>query len=134
MFGKKESALATLIGADSNFRGELQSKGTIRVDGIFEGNIHADWVIVGQSGLIRGNVTSRCAIVRGKVEGTIRSSEATEISTKGRVHGDIITKKLLIAEGAVFDGCSRMLADAVIGSAPQEALPPVQTASREVGI
>ncbi len=133
MFGRKETAPSTLIGVDSSIRGELHSKGTIRVDGAFEGNIHADWVIVGQSGLIRGSVTSRCAIVRGRVEGTIRSSEATEISTKGQVHGDIITKKLSIAEGGFFDGCSRMLADAVISPSPQEALPAVHATSPEAG-
>jgi len=109
MFGKKETTLMTVIGADSSLRGELQSKGTVRIDGTFDGNIQADWVIVGESGLIRGDVMSRGTTVGGKVEGSIRCSESAEITPKGQVRGDISTPKLSIGEGGLFEGRSHML-------------------------
>lgn len=109
MFGKKETTLMTLIGADSSLRGDLESKGTVRIDGTFDGNIKADWVIVGESGLIRGDVTSRGTTVGGKVEGSIRCGESAEITPKGQVRGDISTPKLSVAEGGLFEGRSHML-------------------------
>jgi cytoskeletal protein CcmA (bactofilin family) len=109
MFGKKETTLTTVIGADSSLRGELQSKGTVRIDGSFDGNIQADWVIVGESGLIRGDVVSRGTTVGGKVEGSIGCSESVEITPKGQVRGDISTSKLSVAEGGLFEGRSHML-------------------------
>ena len=109
MFGKRQTTLTTVIGADSSLRGELQSKGTVRIDGTLDGNIQADCVIVGESGLIRGDVVSRETTVGGKVEGTIRCSESAEITPKGQVRGDISTPKLSLAEGGLFEGRSYML-------------------------
>ena len=109
MFGKKETILTTVIGPDSSTRGDLQSKGIVRIDGIFDGTIQADWVIVGESGLIRGDVVSRGTTIGGKAEGSIRCSETAEITPKGQVHGDIFTPKLSIAEGGLFEGRSHML-------------------------
>jgi cytoskeletal protein CcmA (bactofilin family) len=109
MLGKKEATLAMVVGADSSLRGELQSKGTVRIDGTFDGTIQADWVILGESGLIRGDIVSRGTLVGGKLEGSIRCSETVEITPKGQVHGDIFTPKLSVAEGGVFDGSSHML-------------------------
>jgi cytoskeletal protein CcmA (bactofilin family) len=110
MFGKKETTLTTVIGADSRVHGELNSKGTVRIDGVLEGSIQADWVIVGESGAIQGEVTARGTAVGGQVEGTIRASEMVEVTPKGRVQGEIFTSKLSIAEGGVFEGRSHMTA------------------------
>ena len=109
MFGKKEEALTMMIGAESSLRGELQSKGTVRIDGTFDGTIQADWVILGESGLIRGDILSRGTIVGGKLEGSVRCSETVQITPKGQVHGDIYTPKLSVAEGGIFDGSSHMV-------------------------
>ncbi len=115
MFGKKEEALTMMIGAESSLRGELQSKGTVRIDGTFDGTIQADWVILGESGLIRGDILSRGTIVGGKLEGSVRCSETVQITPKGQVHGDIYTPKLSVAEGGIFDGSSHMVEAAQAG-------------------
>jgi cytoskeletal protein CcmA (bactofilin family) len=108
MFGKKENNLTTVIGADSSFRGDLQSKGTIRIDGICEGALQADWVIVGETGSIKGEVSSRGIAVGGRVEGSIQATELCEITPKGSVKGDIYSAKLSVAEGGAFEGRSFM--------------------------
>jgi len=109
MFGKKETTLTMMIGADSSLRGELESKGTVRIDGTFDGTIQADWVILGESGLIRGDILSRGTLVGGKLEGSIRCSETVQITPKGKVRGDIFTPKLSVAEGGILDGSSHMM-------------------------
>jgi cytoskeletal protein CcmA (bactofilin family) len=109
MFGKNTGKLESIIGADSLFKGEIETKGTLRVDGGVEGNIRADWVVIGEKALIRGDVEARGIIVGGKVEGNLRGKEIVELKNKGNVTGEIFSNKLTISEGAVFDGKSSMM-------------------------
>jgi len=108
MIGKKQSSLETLIGLDSLFKGDLTSKKVLRVDGIIEGNIQADSLIIGKTGTVRGDIFVRGVEVNGKVEGAIKAEELVEIRPEGAVRGDIYTVKLIIAEGALFAGHSYM--------------------------
>ncbi len=108
MFSKKQQRLETIIGPESNIKGELSSKGTLRIDGTLDGNITADWVILGETGVVNGDVAATGMIIGGRIKGNIRASEMVEIRTKGEVVGEIYTAKLTIQEGAVFDGHSIM--------------------------
>lgn len=107
MFGKTSKKLQTIIGEDSEFKGELNVKETVRIDGFLEGNVRADWVIVGEAGRITGNIEARGTVVGGTVEGNIDAGEIVELKQKSRVVGEIRTLRLAIAEGAVFEGLSR---------------------------
>ncbi len=108
MFGKNSKKLQTIIGENSEFKGEVNVKETIRIDGFLEGDVRADWVIVGESGKIVGNIDSRGTVVGGTVEGNIDADEIVELKHKSRVFGEIRTGKLAVSEGAVFEGYSRM--------------------------
>ena len=108
MFNRNTEKLESLIGVNSHFRGDIDTKGTLRVDGTMEGNIKADWVILGEKSLIRGDVAGRGIIVGGRVEGNLKAEEIVEIKSKGQVCGDIGTNKLTVAEGGSFDGRSVM--------------------------
>ena len=108
MFGRSATKLETVLGADSTVKGEMVVRGTIRIDGYLEGDIRADWVIVGETGRIRGNVKTRSMVVGGRVDGNIEGSEIVELKDKAQVVGEICTAKLSISEGAMFEGQSSM--------------------------
>ncbi len=108
MFGKSSAKLETVVGADSTIKGELTIQGTVRVDGSVEGDIRADWVIVGETGRIRGNVKARAMVVGGRVDGNIEAEEIIELKEKAQVFGEICAAKLTMSEGALFDGQSCM--------------------------
>ncbi len=108
MFGKGSRKLETMIGDGTRVVGQVSVKGTIRVDGIVEGDLQADWVVVGETGKIVGNTHSRGMIVGGSVEGNIEASETVELTGKASMTGEIRAPKLAVSEGAVFDGRSRM--------------------------
>lgn len=108
MFSKGAGKLESIIGADSCFKGEIETKGTLRVDGTVEGNIKSDWVVIGERAFIKGDVEARGIIVGGKVEGNLKGKEIVELKNKGNVSGEIFSNKLTIAEGAVFEGKSYM--------------------------
>jgi cytoskeletal protein CcmA (bactofilin family) len=108
MFGKSSAKLETVIGADSTITGELEIQGTVRVDGSVVGDIRADWVIIGETGRIRGNVQARMMVVGGRIDGNIDASEIVELKDKAQIFGEICTAKLTVSEGALFDGQSSM--------------------------
>ena len=108
MFRKKVHTLEVIIGLQSNITGSLTTTGVARIDGCVEGSIRADWLIIGDTGTVKGDVITRGTIVAGKIEGNIRSDDMVEIKTKGTVEGDIYTTKLSISEGACFEGRSFM--------------------------
>ena len=105
---KKHTRLEVVIGSESVLRGELTSKGTVRIDGGFEGNISADCTIIGESGRVIGDITGKELIIGGRVTGNIRVTDSVEIQPKGEVYGDIYTSRLTMAEGGVFEGRSCM--------------------------
>ena len=110
MFMKKQQQqrVETIIGSGTIFKGEINSNGTVRIDGVFEGTINADWVIIGEGGSVKGDINSRGVVVGGNVEGNIKAAEIVEMHHKAQVFGDIFTAKLSISEGAIFEGRSYM--------------------------
>lgn len=124
MFSRENQKLETLIGAKSEITGELHVKGTLRVDGRVEGRLNAEWVIVGETGFVKGEITAKRIIVGGKVEGNLRGLELIEIKAKGQVLGDILAHKLAVNEGGRFNGRIEMKpepeAALELEAAPQE--------------
>jgi cytoskeletal protein CcmA (bactofilin family) len=108
MFRKKEQSLEVVIGPESGIKGDLTTKGVVKLDGVVDGCVTADWLIVGETGMIKGDVTSRGTVIYGKIEGNITSNEIIEIRSKAVVEGDIYTTKLVVSEGGLFDGRSYM--------------------------
>ncbi len=110
MTNKKHEAgsLETLIGQDSIIRGEIISKGVVRLDGTLEGSIQADYLILGRSGSVKGDMSAREIVIDGTVEGDLQAEELVEINPDGAVEGNIRTTKLIITEGAFFSGTSFM--------------------------
>lgn len=106
MFSRKESEMEVIVGPQSGIKGEITSKGTVRIDGTFEGNVVAECVIIGETGAIYGDITVRTCIIGGKLTGNIHASEGAEIRHRGQICGDIYALRLVIAEGAQFDGRS----------------------------
>jgi cytoskeletal protein CcmA (bactofilin family) len=108
MFGKGSRKLETIIGDGTRVVGQVSVKGTIRIDGIVEGDLHADWVVVGETGKVVGNIRSRGVVVGGSIEGNIEATETVELTGKASMTGEICAPKLTVSEGAVFNGRSRM--------------------------
>jgi len=111
MFSKNTEKLESFIGVNSVFKGDIETKGTLRVDGTMEGNVSADWVILGEKASLKGDIKARGIIVGGKVEGNLIAGEIVEIKAKGQISGDVSTNKFTIVEGGIFDGRSSMQKD-----------------------
>ena len=101
----------TIIGPSSNIEGKINTTGTIRIDGKYTGDIFTDEdVLVGENGIINGNINSRNVSISGKVDGNIICNGLLEILPTGHLDGDIEVRKISISDGAIFKGkCSMNL-------------------------
>lgn len=104
----KHPKLEVIIGNDTTVKGEITSKGTVRIDGRFEGNLAAESVIIGEGGYLLGDITSRSLIAAGRITGNVRAADSVEIQPKGEVCGDIYSSRLTVADGGIFEGRSYM--------------------------
>ena len=104
MFSKDNEQLESFIGSGTEFHGELNVNGIIRVDGHFVGKMNVGSLILSENGVIKGEISAKKIIIGGKVEGNLRVEEIVEVKASGKVLGDIFTKKISIAEGAKVNG------------------------------
>ena len=104
MFSKETDKLDTFLGTNSSFKGELNVRGTLRVDCTVEGHLDADNLILSESAEVRGEIRAKRIIIGGKIDGNVHAEELVEVKSKGKVFGDIFTPKLAIIEGAELNG------------------------------
>ena len=99
----------TIIGPEASLRGSYNSKHSIRVDGEIYGNVTSeDGIIVGEKGMVRGNLVGKAVVIGGKVKGNITSYQRLELQATAQIEGDLSTPMLLVEEGAVFEGNCQM--------------------------
>jgi cytoskeletal protein CcmA (bactofilin family) len=94
------------VGPSMTIKGDLTGEEDALVEGRVEGRIEipAHHLTIGTHGVVIGHVLARHVTVLGRVEGGITVLERIEVSSGGRVDGDIRTPTLVIREGAEFNG------------------------------
>lgn len=120
------------IGKGTVLEGNIETYGNIRIEGKVIGNVKSkSKIALGNSSNIQGNIVAQNADIEGEVKGKIEISELLILKATAIINGEIITGKLVVEPGAVFNGTCRMGAavkDIKTGdlpsrsfSAPQEA-------------
>ena len=100
----------TLIGNGTIITGEIISKFDIRIDGTFKGNITGDSkVIIGQDGIVDGDINCSQADILGKIKGNITVKDLLNLRGKASVAGDIYAVKLQIEPTVTFNGKCNMV-------------------------
>ncbi len=98
------------ISAGTVFKGEIESKSDIRIDGTFDGKISTTGrVVVGEGAFVKGEVLCENADVFGKVEGSLTVRDVLSLKSACEVKGDLEVAKIAVELGAAFDGTCKML-------------------------
>lgn len=107
---KKDSIeLSGFIDQGVAFSGELKFTNSLRIDGKFQGKIiSSDELIIGEKGDIDAEIEVGRISISGTVKGTIKAAEKVELLPRSKVNASIITKHLVINEGAIFNGSCSM--------------------------
>ena len=109
--GTPVSRIETIVGPNAHFRGDIQSDGGVRVEGIFEGNIDITGnLVIGEGAKLIAEINANNISISGAVKGNI-SGNRVEILETGRVWGDLTINSLLLNEGAYLRGQTTMHGD-----------------------
>jgi cytoskeletal protein CcmA (bactofilin family) len=101
--------IENVLGRSAFVRGELSAEGAFRIDGTIEGTVASRAeVVIGETGVVRGDVVGTDVVVAGQIIGNVRCSGHLEILAKGKVEGDIVAQSVRIETGGVFRGTSFM--------------------------
>ena len=92
----------------TSINGNITAPNDIRIDGILIGKLDCKGrVIIGPQGRIEGDINCINAIIEGTFSGNINVKELLTVKETGVVSGDIVTDKLMVQTGALFNvSCS----------------------------
>ncbi len=120
MLGKKENGAAaggsgqtlnTIIGRGTLFEGTMQVENSVRIDGIFKGELTCSGALtISQSGEAYAHLEGKDIYINGIVRGTVRA-EKVRLDSQARFIGDIYATALSVSEGAIFHGSCSMETD-----------------------
>jgi cytoskeletal protein CcmA (bactofilin family) len=114
--------IENVLGQSLTIRGDLSAEGGFRIDGTVEGTVESKAaIVVGESGIVRGDLRGTDIVVAGQIEGNVTCSGHLEILARGRIEGDIDAKSVRIETGGVFRGQSRMGEDRARGAVTGES-------------
>jgi cytoskeletal protein CcmA (bactofilin family) len=107
----KEGRLSGFVGHGTVLTGETNFQMMLRVDGHLTGTVTSDGgtLIVGTNGQVDDNVSVGVATINGIVNGDVIASEKIQLGRTARVMGNVATPRLVIEEGAVFEGGCSMI-------------------------
>jgi len=119
-----------VLGPNAHFRGEIQSDGGVRVEGIFEGTIDITGnLVVSESAKVLATIKANNLSISGAVKGDIQANRV-EILETGRVWGDLTVNALLLNEGAYLRGQTVMHGDVEF---PMIEAPKSESAAKSAG-
>ena len=95
----------TILGPDANFKGELSFEKGMRLMGRFEGKVNTPGRLhIAKEAKMAADVEAGAIIIEGEVQGNLSANDRIELKQTARYEGDLRATKLVVDEGAVFNG------------------------------
>ena len=95
----------SLLDAQLVVTGDLDTGGSLRIDGKLDGSVRrADTVVLGVGASMSGDVHAREVVIGGTITGNVHATERVELQATAIVTGDILTQTILVQEGGVVNG------------------------------
>lgn len=98
-----------LVGSGTDLTGDLTFTGGLRIDGHVDGDVIVSRVnpgtlIIGDEGLIEGDVRVSHLIVFGCITGSVHATGLVDLRGSARIAGDVHYGTIEIQKGAVIEG------------------------------
>ena len=99
----RSGSLNTLV-KGTNIKGDIKAESDIRVDGKIEGILTCNAkVIIGQTGVVEGEITCVNAVIEGRFDGNLVVKETLSLKETAIINGDASYDKLIVQQGAVIN-------------------------------
>lgn len=104
-----EADITAIIEEGCKFDGNLSFQGMARISGVVNGSIFSnDTVIISEGALINADINANIILISGSVKGNLKASSRVEIVKPARFEGTITTPSLIVEEGVIFHGTTKM--------------------------
>src|SRR3989338_1247116 len=112
MFGRRnsdspgrEGPLLTVMGETARLEGKFNIADSIQIECEVAGEINVEGkLVIGEKGVVRADAHTADALIMGRYEGNMVATGNVEITSTGRVSGNIETDSLVISQGGFFNG------------------------------
>ena len=96
----------SVIGPTLVFKGELAADEDLVIEGQVEGTIahHKKRLTVGKLGRVEADIDASSVIVEGQLVGDIHGEEVVTLTGGSNVTGNIFCRRIVIEDGAMFNG------------------------------
>ena len=99
------SSASCVISQGTYIEGKFKSTEDVRLDGTIVGEVRSDKrLVMGETGKIEGTVFCNESSIKGRIEGTISVKGLLHLLTTAYIKGKIKAKKMVIDEGASYNG------------------------------
>ena len=106
---REAESLNGFVDSGCTIRGELEFSSYFRVDGRVEGTVRSrSELVVGEGGVVEGEIEVARCVVGGEVRGTIRAAEQVLLHAGAKVWADIHAPTLVMEDGAFLEGAVTM--------------------------
>ena len=94
------------LGKSLVIKGELSGSEDLTLCGHMEGSIKlsAHTLTIGSQADIKAEISAKTVVIMGAVTGNVTASEKVEIRATGSVSGDVVSPRLVIADGGGLCG------------------------------
>ena len=115
-----EEGAYTFLGKGVDFIGKAKFDGSVRIDGQFDGQIMSqDTLVIGEQGVIKGEITCETIICSGKIDGNVVASQKVQLLKPAVLIGGVRTPSFSVEEGVVFHGICDMGVDGLDDASAQ---------------
>lgn len=102
------SNIKSALGPGTVIEGTFSFDQPVCIDGTLTGQIQSTSVlIVGEQAEVNAKIEVGGIIVLGKVRGEIKAKELVEVRSTGELNADVYSPRLVIEDGAIFNGFCR---------------------------
>ena len=104
--GSPAEELGKDLGKSVVIKGELSGSEDLTLYGQMEGSIKLPdhTLTIGSHADIKAEISAKAVVVMGAVTGNVTAGDKVEIQATGSVTGDIVSPRLVIADGACLHG------------------------------
>ncbi|WP_035040604.1 polymer-forming cytoskeletal protein [Desulfovibrio sp. X2] len=97
------------LGAGTAYQGKLHFQGSVRIDGVFHGEVTSDGtLVVGQEADVQGQIHVGQLVLSGRMTGEVHAREKVVLHKTANLQGSLYSPVLVIDEGAVVEGTITM--------------------------
>ncbi|MDH5760218.1 MAG: polymer-forming cytoskeletal protein [Gemmatimonadota bacterium] len=102
-------AVISIIGPGMKVTGDIETSGTVRIEGKVKGSVKAGKaVVIGKDGMVDGDVDTQDAVVSGRIKGTLVVGSRLEVQATSQIEGTVQARRMQLEEGAMLNGSVTM--------------------------